>query len=265
MINGLKIILSVVFLAFWGGCRKELVEPVALDGIVHGLTTNTVGEGDHPTKTGWQDKTASGMVINGLYIKSSVKRALRANGIKGEEYIEGNHKECDNVKNSDLDKKLGGNNTFHKIYEKNATIKGVKVELHYFRDNNGRIFDLKTKWGLGDYGTSKAYRQFNGNYDSSKRYKDGGQLKSAGYFKNDMNRFDYKPGANYGLGNRPPLSDITNGSSNHGPSINQIIFGYSYFDALKISKSLKFGSRRFYDLFFREKTQKNKYRYYERF
>lgn len=218
MINGLKIILSVS-IAFFGGCKKELVEPVALNGIVHGLTTNVRSEGDHPTKTGWQDKTSSNVIVNGLYIKSSVKEALRANGVKGGDYIEGNHKECDVVKNNGLDQKFRSNHSFHKIYEKNAVVKGVKVELHYFRDNDGRIFDLKTKWGAGDYGTSKAYKQFNGNYDPSKRYKDGGQLKSAGYFKNDMNRFDYKPSTNHNPVNRPALGDITNGQVNRGPSI----------------------------------------------
>ena len=106
--------------------------------------------------------------------------------------------------------------------------------MHYFRNNDGKIFDLKTKWGAGDYGMSREYKKFNGNYDPSKRYKDSDNLKSPGYFKNDRNRFDYKPGTNYGPVNnqsnkRPPFSDIPqNNGANNIPNNDGSHGGQSY-------------------------------------
>ena len=143
MQKSVRFLLGIALVGLLGfiGCKKESAVPAGERGIVQYLTISGV-EGDSPTKTGWKDNAKSGTSINGLYIKSSVAAALTANGVK---YTPGSHKECDNVKNESLNKTFGNNHSFHKIYEKNATINGTKVELHYFRNNDGKIVTIPTE------------------------------------------------------------------------------------------------------------------------
>lgn len=154
MKNRLKLIPGLVFITLLDiGCEKGPIVRLYEEPIIANLSGlgQTLYTSDDPTKTNWKDTKKDGVSRNGLYIKASIYVVMKAYKVS---YLPGK-KEYSSIKCEKI-LKMAGNN-FRKVYENGAKLNNKRVDLHYFEDSSGRVFDVKNVRGVDEYQNRQAY------------------------------------------------------------------------------------------------------------
>ena len=162
----LRVLLGIGLTALLEmGCQKEVAVPIRMNSPVDSgkLSAVTGGYiGRNPSETNWKDcaKVVGAKKCGNILLKPSLGHVLYANGVYF--YSHGSVKMAqikDNGLKRDLQTYFGNEAiNFRKVYDQGANLNGWKVELHYFINlRTGKVFEVKTVWGVNDYQKSPSY------------------------------------------------------------------------------------------------------------